>query len=183
MARTNGPFGPSGAALRRRPGDDPYGAPAAPPAGQWPRSAHRSRAIGSHHRRRIPSPCSRATISLRRTRSRPTATAASSSMPAQQQWGQPQPDPRAYELTYQTYAPRRSRACRSRHRRRTPAAGLRRRADARLQRRVLRGRGAAPRQALAPDHGGAGRRDRRGRGARLRLPVVRCAPLRAACPS
>jgi hypothetical protein len=26
-------------------------------------------------------------------------------MPAQQQWGQPQPDPRAYELAYQTYAP------------------------------------------------------------------------------
>src|SRR5262245_14597817 len=94
MARSNGPYGPSGAALRRRPGDDPFGAPSPQPAG-WPTQpqgygnpAPAAQSMQGYH---FPPPEPDPNYGFGNQQQMPPP-----------QWGQ-QPDPQGYELSYQAY--------------------------------------------------------------------------------
>lgn len=96
MARSNGPFGPPGAPLRRRPGDDPYGVPPSQAPGQWPPqpqgygdAAPPAPTQGYH----FPPP-----------EPAPTYGYANQQTLPPQQWGQ-QGGAQAYDLSYQAYAP------------------------------------------------------------------------------
>ncbi|HWE15618.1 MAG TPA: SPOR domain-containing protein [Hyphomicrobiaceae bacterium] len=93
MARSNGPYGPSGAPLRRLPGDDPFGTPAAQPAGQWPPAAY-------------PDPTSQPApggYPFPPQTQDPSYGYNNQPLLAAQQWGQPG-GAQAYELNYQAYA-------------------------------------------------------------------------------
>jgi hypothetical protein len=97
MARSNGPFGPPGAPLRRRPGDDPYGAPPAQSSGQWPpqpQQGYGDAPLGAptqgYH---FPPP-----------EAAPAYGYGNQQVLPPQQWGQ-QGAAQAYDLSYQNYAP------------------------------------------------------------------------------
>jgi sporulation related protein len=93
MARSNGPYGPSGAPLRRLPGDDPFGTPAAQPAGQWPPAAY-------------PDPASQPApggYPFPPQAQDPGYGYNNQPLLAAQQWGPPG-GAQAYELNYQAYA-------------------------------------------------------------------------------
>src|SRR5262249_1898863 len=96
MARSNGPYGPSGAGLRRPPGDDPFGTPA-PQAGGWPPQPQ----YGGH-----PAPPAQSTQGYHFPPPEPDPNYAygnQQQMPPPQ-WGQQQPDPHGYELSYQAFS-------------------------------------------------------------------------------
>ena len=97
MARTNGPFGPSGAPLQRRPGQEPFGAPAGP-AGQWP--THPQQGYGA------PTPTPQSVQGYHFPPPEPEPAYGYTAQPLgtqpQPQWGQPA-DPHGYQLSYQGY--------------------------------------------------------------------------------
>jgi hypothetical protein len=93
MARSNGPYGPSGAPLRRLPGDDPFGTPAAQPAGQWPTAAY-----PEHTSQPAPGG-----YPFPPQAQDPGYGYNNQPLLAAQQWGQPG-GAQAYELNYQAYA-------------------------------------------------------------------------------
>src|SRR5262245_54625524 len=113
MARSNGPFGPSGAALRRRPGDDPFGAPSPQPAG-WPMQAQPMQPQPMQPQPMQPQQpqggygsSAPASQSMQGYHFPPPEPDPDYSFGNQQQmpppqWGQ-QPDPQGYELSYQAY--------------------------------------------------------------------------------
>jgi hypothetical protein len=90
MARSNGPFGPPGAPLRRRPIDEPYGGQqTGQPPSQWPSQGYpdhgHSQQAGQGYHFPPPEP-------------EPNYGYNQQPLPPQQQWGQ-QADPRAYDLS------------------------------------------------------------------------------------
>ena len=96
MARTSGPFGPSGGALQRRPGHDPFGAPQAP-AGQWP--PQQQQGYGAP----TPAPQSVQGYHFPPPDPEPAYGYAPQPLGAQPQWGQPADPHGGYELSYQGF--------------------------------------------------------------------------------
>src|SRR5215510_1047267 len=94
MARSNGPYGPSGAAPRRLPGDDPFGAPA-PQAPGWPPQPQ----FGN------PAPAAQSMQGYHFPPAEPDPNYGFGNQQAMPppQWGQ-QADPQGYELSYQAYS-------------------------------------------------------------------------------
>lgn len=101
MTRSHGPFGPPGTPLRRRPGDDAFGAPQQP-AGHWPpQPPHPQQGHGYGDYAAAPQP--QHGYHFPPPEPQPAYGYSNPQLLAPQQWPQ-QGEPQAYEVNYQPYA-------------------------------------------------------------------------------